>query len=230
MLQTSLRRSSASLLLLPRAAFLFQFVAVASAQIARSQPSAARVNSPKASNPQLADRALNRKVEALLARMTLREKIGQLVQDSAGVPAGPGTGRRDYNAMIASGDLGAMVNEGAHTPHSALKRPMPFSASPWNRAGLPNSALYPFVLRFELYPLRIFERFSEQRFDSNRTVHFCVARRRIQSRRGSHRHGSECRIGSWNRSGSTLHSHTRCKCRRTGARSQEVCPSHLATG
>ncbi|MGB7135098.1 MAG: glycoside hydrolase family 3 N-terminal domain-containing protein [Acidobacteriaceae bacterium] len=48
--------------------------------------------------------------------MTLKEKIGQLVQVSAGVPSGPGSGSQDYETLIAQGDIGSMLNEGAdHT-------------------------------------------------------------------------------------------------------------------
>ena len=42
--------------------------------------------------------------------MTLEEKIGQLVQYSAGQPTGPGTGRTDYKEMIAQGQIGALLN------------------------------------------------------------------------------------------------------------------------
>ena len=41
------------------------------------------------------DPSLDAKVEALLRKMTLEEKIGQLAQYSAGQPTGPGTGRTD---------------------------------------------------------------------------------------------------------------------------------------
>ena len=61
-------------------------------------------------NPQLTDPALNKKVDALLAKMTLEEKVGQLVQFSSGTPTGPGTGRQGYDAMIAAGDVGALLN------------------------------------------------------------------------------------------------------------------------
>ena len=61
-------------------------------------------------NPQLTDPALNKKVDALLAKMTLEEKVGQLVQFSSGTPTGPGTGRQSYDAMIAVGDVGALLN------------------------------------------------------------------------------------------------------------------------
>ena len=61
-------------------------------------------------NPQLTDPALNKKVDALLDKMTLEEKVGQLVQFSVGVATGPGTGRQSYDAMIAAGEVGALLN------------------------------------------------------------------------------------------------------------------------
>src|SRR5437764_2928910 len=42
--------------------------------------------------------------------MTLEEKVGQLVQYSAGQPTGPGTGRTDYDDMIRKGEVGALFN------------------------------------------------------------------------------------------------------------------------
>jgi beta-glucosidase len=56
------------------------------------------------------DPILDVKVESLLRKMTLEEKVGQLVQYSAGQPTGPGTGRTDYNDMIAKGQIGAIFN------------------------------------------------------------------------------------------------------------------------
>ncbi len=61
-------------------------------------------------NPQLTDPALNKKVDALLDKMTLEEKVGQLVQFSVGAPTGPGTGRQSYDDMIAAGQVGALLN------------------------------------------------------------------------------------------------------------------------
>ena len=61
-------------------------------------------------NPQLTDPALNKKVDALLDKMTLEEKVGQLVQFSIGTPTGPGTGRQSYDDMIAAGQVGALLN------------------------------------------------------------------------------------------------------------------------
>lgn len=61
-------------------------------------------------NPQLTDPALNKKVDALLDKMTLEEKVGQLVQFSVGTATGPGTGRQSYDDMIAAGQVGALLN------------------------------------------------------------------------------------------------------------------------
>jgi beta-glucosidase len=56
------------------------------------------------------DPALDARVDELLRKMTLEEKVGQLVQYSAGQPTGPGTGRTDYEDMIAKGQIGALFN------------------------------------------------------------------------------------------------------------------------
>jgi len=56
------------------------------------------------------DRALDSRVEAILKGMTLQEKVGQLVQYSAGQPTGPGTGRSDYEDMILHGEIGSLFN------------------------------------------------------------------------------------------------------------------------
>ena len=56
------------------------------------------------------DPSLDARVEALLSQMTLEEKVGQLAQFSAGQPTGPGTGRTDYEDMIAKGQIGALFN------------------------------------------------------------------------------------------------------------------------
>jgi beta-glucosidase len=50
-------------------------------------------------NPQLASKALNERVEALLKQMTLDEKIGQLVQYSAGYATGPGASNLKYDQV-----------------------------------------------------------------------------------------------------------------------------------
>jgi len=56
------------------------------------------------------DPSLDARVETLLRRMTLEEKVGQVVQYSAGQPTGPGTNRTDYEDMIAKGQIGALFN------------------------------------------------------------------------------------------------------------------------
>src|SRR5579859_3052729 len=58
----------------------------------------------------VADPRIDARAESLLRSMTLEEKIGQLVQYSAGQATGPGTGRTDYNDMIARGQIGALLN------------------------------------------------------------------------------------------------------------------------
>src|SRR5580704_6319719 len=56
------------------------------------------------------DAALDKRVDSILRQMTTEEKIGQLVQYSAGQPTGPGTGRSDYDDMVQKGQLGALFN------------------------------------------------------------------------------------------------------------------------
>src|SRR5882762_5626053 len=53
---------------------------------------------------------LDARVESSLRSMTLDEKVGQVVQYSAGQATGPGTGRTDYEDMIAKGQIGALFN------------------------------------------------------------------------------------------------------------------------
>jgi beta-glucosidase len=61
-------------------------------------------------NTQLADKALNEKIDRLLERMTLADKIGQLTLYSGGIMTGPGAGHFDYPKMIAQGQVGALFN------------------------------------------------------------------------------------------------------------------------
>ncbi len=68
------------------------------------------------------DPGLDARVEALLRRMTLEEKVGQLVQYSAGQPTGPGTGRTDYEDMIAKGQIGALFNISTAKETNAYQR------------------------------------------------------------------------------------------------------------
>ena len=68
------------------------------------------ISSPVAVRSSLSNAASEKKVEALLQKMKLEEKVGQLVQYSAGQPTGPGTGRTDYEDMIRKGEVGALFN------------------------------------------------------------------------------------------------------------------------
>jgi beta-glucosidase len=61
-------------------------------------------------NPQLAARELNARVDALLKKMTLDEKIGQLVQFSGGWASGPNASNLKYDELAAKGELGSMLN------------------------------------------------------------------------------------------------------------------------
>ncbi len=65
---------------------------------------------PAAASIGIADSRLDQRVDSILKQMTLEEKIGQLVQYSAGQPTGPGTGRTDYEDMIAKGQIGSLFN------------------------------------------------------------------------------------------------------------------------
>src|ERR1700678_4801758 len=61
-------------------------------------------------NTQLADRDLNKRVEALLRQMTLEEKIGQTVQYSAGFATGPEGSKVSYDELIQRGAAVALLN------------------------------------------------------------------------------------------------------------------------
>jgi beta-glucosidase len=67
----------------------------------------------------VADPSLDTRVESILRTMTVEEKVGQLVQYSAGQPTGPGTGRTDYDDMIARGQIGSLFN--VTDPHEINK-------------------------------------------------------------------------------------------------------------
>jgi len=71
-------------------------VALAAAQTAKGPATAktpANASARTASPNQLSSPAIEAKVNTLLAKMTLEEKIGQLVQYSAGAATGPTSGR-----------------------------------------------------------------------------------------------------------------------------------------
>ena len=81
-----------------------------SAPPAAAHPQAASSAQPVRANSELNDPAIEARVEELLKKMTLEEKVGQLVQYSAGQPTGPGTGRTDYADMLSKGEIGALFN------------------------------------------------------------------------------------------------------------------------
>lgn len=58
----------------------------------------------------LQNSAIETKVEALLKKMTLEEKVGQLVQYSSGAPTGPGVGHGDYKTMVTKSEIGSIFN------------------------------------------------------------------------------------------------------------------------
>src|SRR5260221_4870192 len=63
----------------------------------------------------LKDRAIEKRVDTLLRKMTLEEKVGQLAQYSSGAPTGPSTGNPDYPNMISRGEIGSLFNlDSAH--------------------------------------------------------------------------------------------------------------------
>jgi beta-glucosidase len=66
-------------------------------------------NAP-AANAQLASRELNARVETLLKKMTLEEKLGQLASYSGGFATGPGASNLRYDELVAKGQLGSMLN------------------------------------------------------------------------------------------------------------------------
>jgi beta-glucosidase len=66
-------------------------------------------NAP-AANAQLASRELNARVEALLKKMTLEEKLGQLASYSGGFATGPGASNLRYDELVAKGQLGSLLN------------------------------------------------------------------------------------------------------------------------
>ena len=78
------------------------------------QPSTGQTAAPVAKSPatssELNDPTTEARVDELLKKMTIEEKVGQLVQYSAGQPTGPGTGRTDYPDMLAKGEIGGLFN------------------------------------------------------------------------------------------------------------------------
>ena len=79
-----------------------------------------------APNAQLASTEVNARVDALLNKMTLDEKIGQLVVYSGGFATGLNASNLTYDDLIAKGQMGGMVNvvgaeETNHYQHVAME-------------------------------------------------------------------------------------------------------------
>ncbi len=70
----------------------------------------ASTSTSKAALARTTEPIADQKIDALLREMTLEEKVGQLVQYSAGPPAGPTAGPIDYKNMIQEGEVGALFN------------------------------------------------------------------------------------------------------------------------
>lgn len=80
-----------------------------------------------APNARLASREVNARVEALLKKMTLDEKVGQLVQYSAGFATGPKSSNLTYDDLVAKGQVGSMLNvvgadQTNHYQHIAMEK------------------------------------------------------------------------------------------------------------
>src|SRR5246500_2976321 len=76
----------------------------------------------------LADKKLNAREDALLAQMTLEEKIGQLTQYTGGSTiTGPTGEKLDFDSMLAKGEIGSLFNvtgakETNHYQHIAMEK------------------------------------------------------------------------------------------------------------
>jgi len=84
------------------------FSSLASAQ--GSSPSSGSTYRGQPVRSVLLDPATERKITALIAQMTLEEKVGQVSQYSSGHPTGPGEGHGDYASMAAKGQIGSLFN------------------------------------------------------------------------------------------------------------------------
>jgi beta-glucosidase len=85
-----------------------------------AQSPAPRGKTIASSNP-LESPVLEKKVTELLQKMTLEEKIGQLVQYSAGQATGPTSGRTDDKDMIRKGQVGSLFNVTGSRETNALQ-------------------------------------------------------------------------------------------------------------
>jgi len=102
--------------------FLFLTGCVLLAGSDATAQSVARRTPRSASASALESTDLDKKVTALLQKMTLEEKIGQLVQYSFGQPTGPNSGRTDDKDMIRRGQVGSLFNVKGARETNALQR------------------------------------------------------------------------------------------------------------
>jgi beta-glucosidase len=68
------------------------------------------------------DPAVERRIDLLLQKMTLEEKVGQLNQYSKGIPTGPGTGRSDHEEAARRGEVGSFLNVTTPSESNKLQR------------------------------------------------------------------------------------------------------------
>ncbi|HEX6772638.1 MAG TPA: glycoside hydrolase family 3 N-terminal domain-containing protein [Acidobacteriaceae bacterium] len=93
----------------------------------KAAPAAPEAPMPHASAP-LADKKLNARVDALLAQMTLEEKIGELSQYTAGSTITGPTGQKlDFDSMLKRSEIGSLFNvtgakETNHYQHIAMEQ------------------------------------------------------------------------------------------------------------
>ena len=92
------------------------------AQISSAQSAAPQTKNEAVSANPLDAPGLEEKVDALLQKMTLEEKVGQLVQYSAGQATGPTSGRTDDSDMIRKGQVGSLFNVTGARETNALQR------------------------------------------------------------------------------------------------------------
>ncbi|MGC1415848.1 MAG: glycoside hydrolase family 3 N-terminal domain-containing protein [Candidatus Acidiferrum sp.] len=106
---------------------LFRFaivagVLLASLPVTAQEPAAATASNARTLPSLLVNPAVERKIDALLRKMTLEEKVGQLVQYSVGQAAGPASGPTEYKEMIEKGEVGALFNVTAARDSNAYQR------------------------------------------------------------------------------------------------------------
>jgi beta-glucosidase len=89
---------------------------------AASAQTVSAVNSVVATGKALDSKEIEQKVSELLQKMTLEEKIGQLVQYSAGQATGPTSGRTDDTDMIRKGQVGSLFNATGARKTNELQR------------------------------------------------------------------------------------------------------------